>query len=92
MTTPATLPETARERASPGFGRIAFNPAILGGKPIIRGSRVSVEWVLEAIAAGGCVADIVRDHPHLTTEDVRQAILFAAANLNNDIFLSVELP
>ena len=59
------------------FDRIVSNPAVLTGKPIIKGTRISVEFVLELIASGGSIAEIVRNYPFLTEEDVRQAIGFA---------------
>ena len=56
------------------FERIESNPGILGGKPCIKGTRISVEFILELVASGASRADILRDYPHLTTEDVDQAI------------------
>lgn len=70
------------------FDRITTQPGVLGGKPIIKGTRISVEFILELIASGGSVADIVRNYPFLTEEDVRQAVLFAAGTLKNDIYLT----
>lgn len=70
------------------FDRITTQPGVLGGKPIITGTRISVEFILELIAEGGSVADIVRNYPFLTEEEVRQAILFAAGTLKNDIYLT----
>jgi uncharacterized protein (DUF433 family) len=60
------------------FDRITSDPAILGGKPIIRGTRISVEIVLEWIASGATRDDIIRKHPHLSVEDVEQALAYAA--------------
>lgn len=56
------------------FERIESNPGILGGKPCIKGTRISVEFILELVASGASRADILRDYPHLTAEDVEQAI------------------
>jgi uncharacterized protein (DUF433 family) len=70
------------------FDRIVSDPDILGGKPIVRGTRISVEFILELVASGGSVADIVRNYPFLTEPDVREAILFAAGSLRNDIYLT----
>lgn len=70
------------------FDAITTDPAVLGGKPIIRGTRISVEFVLELVASGGSVSEIVRNYPFLTEDGVRQAILFAAGALKNDIYLS----
>ena len=67
---------------------IVSDPEILGGKPIIRGTRISVEFILELVASGGSVADIVRNYPFLTEPQVRQAILFAAGTLKNDTYLT----
>ena len=50
---------------------------ILGGKPVIRGTRISVELVLEYVADGCSVADILAAYPHLTDADVRAALTFA---------------
>lgn len=73
------------------FDRIASNPAILGGKPIIKGSRISVEMVLEWVASGATRDDIVRKHPHLTSEDVEQAIAYAASAVRNEVLVSAEV-
>lgn len=70
------------------FDRIVSDPAVLGGKPIIMGTRISVEFILELIASGGCIADIVRYYSSLTDEDVRQAVSFAAQSLRSDIYLT----
>jgi uncharacterized protein (DUF433 family) len=57
--------------------RIHSDDAILGGKPVIRGSRVSVELVLEYVADGCSVADVLAAYPHITEADVRAALAFA---------------
>lgn len=59
------------------FDRITFDPAILGGKPIIRGTRISVAMILEWVASGATRDDIVRKRPHLAVEDVGQALAFS---------------
>ena len=59
--------------------RITSDAAILAGKPIIRGTRISVEIILEWIASGATRDDIVRKHPHLSTADVEQALAYAAS-------------
>jgi len=55
---------------------IHSDEAILGGKPVIRGTRISVELVLEYIADGASVADILAAYPHLTEANVRAALAF----------------
>ena len=67
---------------------IVSNPAILGGKPCIKGTRISVELVLELVASGASVADIVRTYPELTEASVRAALEYAARFLENEIVVS----
>lgn len=69
------------------FPRIVSDPAILGGKPIIKGTRISVEFILELCASGAGREEIVRQYPHLSAEDVEQAIRFAANAVGQDIVL-----
>lgn len=73
------------------FDRIVSNPAILGGKAVIKGTRISVEFVLELVASGASIADIVRNYPFLTKEDVGQAVAFAAQSLKNDVYLTADV-
>ena len=58
--------------------RIEINPDIMGGKPVIRGTRIPVETVLRKLGAGMAVEAILADHPRLTREDVLAAQAFAA--------------
>jgi uncharacterized protein (DUF433 family) len=51
------------------------------GKPVVRGTRVTVELILRKLAAGMSEAEIVRHHPHLTAEDIRAAAEYAADRL-----------
>lgn len=74
------------------FTRITSDPAILGGKPIIRGTRISVAMILEWIASKATTADIIRKHPHLTEEDVEQALGYAAASIQNEVLLTAQVP
>ncbi len=48
------------------------------GKPVIRGTRITVEHILRKLAVGMTVEEILHDHPHLTREDIYAAIAFAA--------------
>ncbi|MPR35899.1 DUF433 domain-containing protein [Salmonirosea aquatica] len=68
------------------FPYITSDAAILGGKPIIKNTRISVEFILELIASGGSVSQIAESYPHLSVEAIQQAISFAAYNLRNDAF------
>ena len=73
------------------FDRIMSDPAILGGKPIIRGTRISVELILDWIASGATRDDVVRRHPRLTGADVEQALSYAAASVKNEVLLTTEI-
>ena len=73
------------------FDRIVSNPAILGGKPVIKGTRISVELILEWMASGANRDEIVSRHPHLTAEDVEQALAYAASSFKNDVLLTAEV-
>ena len=58
--------------------RITFNPARMGGKPCIRGMRVTVGMVVGQIGAGRSIDDVLADYPYLEREDVLQALRYAA--------------
>ena len=74
------------------FDRIVSDTTILGGKPIIRGTRISVEFILELIASGATRDDILKKYPHLSTTDIEQALGYAAASVRNEIISSAEVP
>lgn len=59
--------------------RIAITPGVRGGKPCVRGTRITVYDVLEYLAGGMSEADILADFPSLTQEDIRACLVFAAA-------------
>jgi uncharacterized protein (DUF433 family) len=61
--------------------RIDINRDIMGGKPVIRGTRVPVELVLRKIGAGTPPEAVLADHPRLTLDDIRAALTFAAGRL-----------
>jgi uncharacterized protein (DUF433 family) len=60
---------------------IVSNPAILSGKPCIKGTRISAEFILELAASGASRDDIVKAYAHLTTEDVEQALRYGMESL-----------
>ena len=65
--------------------RIVSDPAILNGKPVIAGTRISVELILEKLGAGESVDDILADYPHLTREAILAAIRFAGQAVRSDV-------
>jgi uncharacterized protein (DUF433 family) len=64
---------------------IESDPKIMMGKPVIKGTRLTVELILEKIAAGESFEQIMDAHPRLTREAIRAAIAFAAENLRADV-------
>jgi uncharacterized protein (DUF433 family) len=63
---------------------IEINPKILMGKPVIKGTRISVEMILEKLSAGETENDLLQAHPHITKEDIKAALAFAAQSLKGE--------
>jgi uncharacterized protein (DUF433 family) len=72
-----------------GFPRITNDPANLSGQPCIRGSRLTVRRVLEALSLYPDRNQLRAEYPELEDDDVREALAYAAANLDDKV---VELP
>ncbi|MCD6197948.1 MAG: DUF433 domain-containing protein [Deltaproteobacteria bacterium] len=70
--------------------RITANPNILGGKPIIRGTRISVEFILDLLASQVSEEGILEDYPHLTKEDIHACLRYAARSCKNEIYVELE--
>jgi uncharacterized protein (DUF433 family) len=62
---------------------IQMDPAIMMGKPVIKGTRITVELILDKLAAGETVEQILEAHPRLTKKAIMAAIAFAADSLRN---------
>ncbi len=60
------------------FERITIDPKVFGGKPCIRGMRFPVSKILNLLASGMTIEDILRDYPYLEREDILQAIKYSA--------------
>ena len=71
--------------------RIVRDPSIVGGEPVLKGTRVTLRTVLASLAEGASTAEILADFPTLSEEDVRAAIAFAATSAQEDLPLN-ELP
>ncbi len=61
--------------------RIIVDPAILVGKPVIKGTRLAVEFVVDLLAQGWSEAEILRNYPGLTREDIAACLSYASARL-----------
>jgi uncharacterized protein (DUF433 family) len=68
-----------------GFPRISVDPAICGGRPTVKGTRVRVSDVLEMLAGGAGEAAIVADFPYLGVEDIRACLAYAASAADHPI-------
>ena len=66
------------------MSRIIFNPKILNGKPIIEGTRISVEFVIELLSSGMSVDEILQEYPILKKEDILVALKYAAKSLKKE--------
>jgi uncharacterized protein (DUF433 family) len=64
---------------------IVSDPAVMMGKPVVVGTRITVELILEKLAAGETVEQILEAHPRLTREAVQAALAFAAQALRADV-------
>jgi uncharacterized protein (DUF433 family) len=70
--------------------KVISDPRIMMGKPVVRGTRITVELILEKLAAGESMDQILSEHPRLTPEGVRAAIAFAAEALRADVVYPFE--
>jgi len=61
--------------------RIVLDPEILTGKPVIKGTRLAVEFIIELLAQGWVEPDILRNYPGLTREDIQSCLAYASASL-----------
>jgi uncharacterized protein (DUF433 family) len=70
----------------PGLDRITTDADVLGGKPCIRGMRISVSLILNLVANGMTTDAIIAEYPDLEPEDVRQALKYAAWMMDDAIY------
>ena len=73
------------------LNRITANPEIFGGKPIVRGMRISVELILSLLAQGESVDAILDDYPELEPDDIRACLAYAHAIVANDRIDAVQV-
>ena len=68
--------------------RIILNPKVMVGKPVITGTRLTVEHILNLLAHGATSAEVLAEYDGLTQEDIQACLLFAARALENTTFFS----
>jgi uncharacterized protein (DUF433 family) len=67
--------------------RIVVNPGVMVGKPVIRGTRLTVEYILNLLAHGTTIDEIPQEYADLTEADIRACLLFATRSLEDTTFL-----
>jgi uncharacterized protein (DUF433 family) len=72
-------------------GWIPCQPGVLGGKPVIRGTRISVAFILQSLASGMSVEDILRAYPHPAREGIPAAVEFAARVMDGESVQSLQI-
>jgi uncharacterized protein (DUF433 family) len=69
------------------FTYITYDSEVLNGKPYIRGTRLSVEFILELFASGATKNDIIKIYPQLIPEAIEEALKYAAKSAENEVLL-----
>lgn len=64
--------------------RIVIDPTVLVGKPVVRGTRLAVEFVIDLLAQGWSEADVLRNYPSLTREDILACLAYASYRLKTE--------
>lgn len=73
------------------FNHLSADPAILNGKPCIRGTRLSVDLILEWMASGASFEAIREEYPYVSQEALREVLKYAAHYLKHDIHIEISL-
>lgn len=71
--------------------RITISPKVMVGKPVVRGTRLTVEYLLNLLAHGATVEEIIAEYDGLTREDIHACILFATKSLESTTFMPLAL-
>jgi uncharacterized protein (DUF433 family) len=67
--------------------RVVLNPKIMAGKPVVKGTRLTVDYILNLMAHGSTVADILEEYRGLSAEDVQACLLFATRSIGDTTFM-----
>ena len=70
--------------------RITIDPKVMLGKPVVRGTRITVELILRKLSEGATEGDLLDAYPHLTRKDIRAAVAFAADTIAHDETITIE--
>ena len=69
------------------LARITTDPRVMVGKPVIRGTRLTVEYILNLLAHGATIEEIIEEYDGLTRDDIRACLLFATKSLESTAFM-----
>jgi uncharacterized protein (DUF433 family) len=70
--------------------RITLNTRVMVGKPVIKGTRITVEFIINLLAHGTTADEIIKEYHGLTPEDIQACLLFASQSLKNTMFMPLE--
>jgi uncharacterized protein (DUF433 family) len=73
------------------LAHITVDPQVMAGKAVIRGTRLTVEYILGLLAHGATTDEILAEYTGLTAEDIQACLLFAAKSLENSVFMPLAL-
>lgn len=73
------------------FERIEIDPRRCGGSPVIRGTRIPVAVIIDQLASGETWDSLLKGYPELTTDDIRAALLFAKASIENSEIIPAQI-
>jgi uncharacterized protein (DUF433 family) len=71
--------------------RISVNPKVMAGKPVIQGTRLTVEFILGILAQGDTIENILAEYPGLVKEDIQACLLFASRSLQDVDFMPLSI-
>ncbi|MBU0494431.1 MAG: DUF433 domain-containing protein [Chloroflexi bacterium] len=75
----------------PMLERITINPQVMVGKPVIRGTRLTVEYILNLLAHGATIDEILQEYDGLEPEDIQACLLFAVQSLESITFMPLAM-
>lgn len=64
--------------------RIVVDPKVLGGKPVVKGTRIAVEFVIDLLGRGWTTEEILKEYEHLTAQDIHACLSYASAILKSE--------
>lgn len=85
------LMEVTQDEKNQLLEKISINPKVMVGKPVIKGTRLTVEYILNLLAHGSASEEILKEYEGLTQEDIQACLLFATRSLQDTEFMPLSL-